>query len=308
MSPRLVTARPEASHRVFALCFLAGLCEGYDMLVAGVTAPKFAPVFALNPEQLGWVFSASTLGLFVGALIGGRLADHVGRRAVVIGSLVLLGLFSIGTALVSDLGPLLAMRFLTGVGLGGTLPNILSLTNEASRPEQATIRVTMLGSSMPFGGALVGALMMAAPDLDWRTVFWIGGLAPLAVAAVMIFALPESRAFRDRAVNGARAGVATALAGDRRLTATVLIWASSFFIALTLYMMINWLPSMLTGKGFEKPEVGVVIMMRPDPVHLVSLGALLALGQAFFVLLSLACWDTARRHRRKLRARGELTT
>lgn len=261
MSSRPMTDRPEASHRVFALCFLAGLCEGYDMLVAGVTAPKFAPVFGLNPEQLGWVFSASTLGLFVGALIGGRLADHVGRRAVVIGSLVLLGLFSIGTALVSDLGALLAMRFLTGIGLGGTLPNILALTNESSRPDRATMRVTMLGSAMPFGGALVGALMVAAPNLDWRTVFWIGGLAPLAVAAVMIFALPESRAFSQRAMTGARAGVATALAGDRRLLATTLIWASSFFIALTLYMMINWLPSILTDRGFIKAEVGAVIMM-----------------------------------------------
>jgi len=261
MTAQSLTARPEGSRRVFALCFLAGLCEGYDMLVAGVTAPKFAPVFALNPEQLGWVFSASTFGLFIGALIGGRLADHVGRRAVVIGSLVLLGLFSIGTALVSDLGALLAMRFLTGIGLGGTLPNILALTNESSRPEQATMRVTMLGSAMPFGGAIVGLLMVAAPDLDWRIVFWVGGLAPLGVAAIMLFALSESQAFRQRAVAAARASVATALAGDRRLTASLLIWTGSFFTALTLYMMINWLPLMLTGKGFHKPEVGAVIMM-----------------------------------------------
>jgi len=256
-----MTSRPEASRRVFALCFLAGLCEGYDMLVAGVTAPKFAPVFGLTPEQLGWVFSASTFGLFIGALIGGRLADHIGRRAVVIGSLVLLGLFSIATALVSDLTALLAMRFLTGIGLGGTLPNILALTNESSRPERATMRVTMLGSAMPFGGAIVGALMVVAPDLDWRTVYWIGGLAPLIVALVMLFALPESVAFRQRATATAPTGVITALTGDRRLTASLLIWASSFFTALTLYMMINWLPSMLTGKGFAKPEVGAVIMM-----------------------------------------------
>jgi len=256
-----MTARPEASRRVFALCFLAGLCEGYDMLVAGVTAPKFAPVFGLNPEQLGWVFSASTLGLFIGAVIGGRLADHTGRRTVVIGSLVLLGMFSIGTALVSDLNVLLAMRFLTGIGLGGTLPNILALTNEYSRPERATMRVTMLGSAMPLGGAIVGALMVAAPDLDWRTVFWIGGLAPLAVALVMLFSLPESPAFRQPATATAPVGMVTALTGDRRLTASLLIWTSSFFTALTLYMMINWLPSMLTGKGFAKPEVGAVIMM-----------------------------------------------
>lgn len=256
-----MTARPQASRRAFALCFLAGLCEGYDLLVAAVTAPKFTPVFHLNPQQLGWVFSASTLGLFVGALIGGRLADRVGRRAVVIGSLLLLGVFSLAMALVSDVKALLALRFLTGLGLGGALPNILALTHESSRPHQAAMRVTMLGSSMPLGGGLVAALLVAAPDLDWRVVFAIGGLAPILVAIVMIFALPESRAFRERATPAVRANVATALAGDRRLAASLLIWTASFFTAVALYLMINWLPVMLTTKGFGKPEVGAAIMV-----------------------------------------------
>ena len=256
-----MTGRPEASRRVFALCFLAGLCEGYDLLVAAVTVPKFAPVFHLNPQQLGWVFSASTLGLFVGALLGGRLADRVGRRTVVIGSLFLLGVFSIGMALVSEVNALLTMRFLTGLGLGGALPNILALTHESSRPHQAAMRVTMLGSSMPLGGGVVAALLIVAPDLDWRTVFGIGGLAPILVAVLMIFTLPESRAFRERALSEVRVNVATALAGDRRLAASLLIWTASFFTAVALYLMINWLPIMLTTKGFVKAEVGAAIML-----------------------------------------------
>lgn len=245
---------------IFTLCFLAGLCEGYDMLVAGIAAPKFAPVFGLNPEQLGWVFSASTFGLFVGALAGGRLADRIGRRAVVIGSLILLGVFSIGSALVGDLPGLLAMRFATGLGLGGVLPNILALTSEsAPRPERAAARVTLLGSAMPFGGAILGVLSAAMPDLDWRVVFWIGGLAPLVVAAIMAFALPESTAFRR--ADRTRTSISEALRGDGRLAASILIWTSSFFVALSLYLMINWLPSMLTGRGFDRGSVGMAIMM-----------------------------------------------
>lgn len=245
---------------VFFLCFLAGLCEGYDMLVAGVTAPKFAPVFHLDPAHLGGVFSASTFGLFVGALIGGRLADRVGRRAVLIASLIALGVFSIWTAMATDINQLLLMRFLTGLGLGGTLPNILALTNESSHPENATMRVTMLGSAMPFGGGIVGFLMVARPDLDWQTVFIIGGVAPLCVAALMLFALPESQAFRQRDA-GAPVNIGLALGGDKRLAATVLIWVSSFFTALALYMMINWMPSLLTSNGFDKPAVGKIIML-----------------------------------------------
>lgn len=83
----------------FALCFSAALVEGFDLQSAGVAAPKFAPVFGLTPGQLGWVFSANTLGLFLGAAFGGWLSDRVGRRAILVSSMFLFGLFSIGTAL-----------------------------------------------------------------------------------------------------------------------------------------------------------------------------------------------------------------
>lgn len=252
---------------VFCLCFLAGLCEGYDMLVAGITAPKFAPVFGLDPQNLGIVFSASTFGLFVGALAGGRLADYVGRRPVLIVSLVALGVFSIGTTLAIDTNSLLLMRFLTGLGLGGTLPNILAMTNETSSPDRAAMRVTMLGSAMPFGGAIVGILMVAQPDIDWKMVFLIGGLAPLLVAGLMMLMLPESPAFRSHQAapadaphsNAPKISVALALGGDRLLP-SAMIWISSFFTALSLYMLINWLPSLLGAKGFIKPEAGQIVM------------------------------------------------
>ena len=247
--------------RVFALCFLAGLCEGYDMLVAGMTAPKFAPVFHLDPAHLGGVFSANTFGLFVGALIGGRLADRIGRRTVVIASLVVLGVFSIATAYAGTVDILLAMRFLAGLGIGGTLPNLLALTAESSRDTSAGMRVTMLGSAMPFGGGIVAVLLATRPDIAWQSVFWIGGVAPLAVAALILIALPESTVFREQQAAGDKVNIAKALAGDRRLTASVLLWAGSFFTALALYMLINWLPSLLVAKGFAKPDASKISIL-----------------------------------------------
>ncbi|MES2581684.1 MAG: MFS transporter [Pseudomonadota bacterium] len=261
MNKPLHETRKGSALLVFTLCFLAGLCEGYDLLVAGIAAPKFAPVFGLDPAQLGGVFSASTLGLFVGAIVGGRLADHIGRRAVTIGSLVLLGVFSIATTWAGDTASLLALRFLTGLGLGGTLPNILALTNEFGNPKNASMRVTMLGSAMPFGGGIVAALSAARPDLDWQTVFHIGGYAPLAVAVLMFFALPESPAFRAAKAGGAQSNITVTLAGDNRLGPSLLIWSSAFFTALALYMLINWLPSLLVSKGFTKPDASKAIML-----------------------------------------------
>lgn len=252
---------PKGGARVFLLCFLAGLCEGYDMMVAGVTAPKFAPVFQLDPGHLGAVFSAATLGLFVGALIGGRLADRVGRRTVLIVSLAALGLFSVGTALVDSTPALLLMRFLAGLGLGGVLPNILALTAESGRPERVATRVTMLGSAMPLGGGLVALLMMLVPDIDWRTVFWIGGLAPLAMAVVIAVALPESAAFRAEREARPRVRIGTAIAGEGRLPSSILLWFSSFCTALALYMLINWLPTLLVGNGVARADAARIAML-----------------------------------------------
>lgn len=256
-----MTTRQTSPALVFFLCFIAGLCEGFDLQSAGITAPKFAPVFHLTPTQLGWVFSASTFGLFIGALVGGGLSDRVGRRWMLIASLVVFGVFSIGTALSTDTNTLLLMRFLTGLGLGGALPNLIALTAETSRPEQAAMRVTMLSSAMPFGGFLVGGLMVALPDIDWRTVFWIGGIAPILVAALMVFTLPESESFRTNRAAGTQVNIAVALAGDKRLTATLRLWTSAFFTSLALYMLINWLPSLLVSKGFIKADASKIAMV-----------------------------------------------
>ncbi len=256
-----MTQRPSPPALVFFLCFIAGLCEGYDLQSAGIAAPKFAPVFHLDPAHLGWVFSASTFGLFIGALVGGRLADRIGRRGVLIASMLVFGLFSIGTALVPDVNSLLLIRFLTGLGLGGAMPNLIALTAEAGKPERATMRVTMLSAAMPFGGFIVGGLMVAHPEIDWKSIFWIGGLAPIAVAALMVISLPESTAFQiDRAL-GIRADIPQALAGDKRMAPTLLMWTAAFFTSLALYLLINWLPSLLVSKGFLKTDASKIAMV-----------------------------------------------
>lgn len=248
---------PVSTARVFALCFAAGLCEGYDMMVAGVAAPRFAPVFGLGPQQIGGVFGAAGIGLLLGALIGGRLADRVGRRPVVVASLLVLGLFSIAGALVGDLSSLLAMRFFTGLGLGGALPNILALVNETSPPGKTATCVTMLGSAMPFGGACLGALTVAIPGLSWQTMFWLGGIAPLLVALAFQFLLPRFSVAASRRP----ASIGFALAGEQRGVPTALLWVTTLCVAISVAMMVNWLPSLMIARDFSGPSTGRIVMM-----------------------------------------------
>ena len=86
--------RPGLALTTVALCWLVAVCEGMDLQAAGVVAAKLAPAFKLGPGPMGWFFSASTAGLLIGAVIGGRLADHFGRKRVLIGSVVVFGRFS----------------------------------------------------------------------------------------------------------------------------------------------------------------------------------------------------------------------
>jgi AAHS family 3-hydroxyphenylpropionic acid transporter len=245
---------------VFSLCFAAGLCEGYDLLVAGVAAPKFAPALGLGAGDLGWVFAAAGMGLMVGAILGGRLADHVGRRPVLVLSLLVMSAFSIGSAFAPDRTAMLTMRFLTGLGLGGALPNMLALVHETSPPDRTRKRVTMLGSAIPLGGATLGLLLLIMPTLPWRTMFWLGGIAPLLVAVCCQILMPRMTV-RPPDRPAATGVVVFALTGEQRASATMLLWVTILCVSVSVAMMTNWLPSQLAARGFPGTSMGRIVMM-----------------------------------------------
>jgi AAHS family 3-hydroxyphenylpropionic acid transporter len=105
------------------LCFCAAIIEGIDLQSMGIAASGIAPEFHLSKEALGAVLTASPLGLFFGAFIGGRLADFWGRRNALILSIVVFGAFQLATAWATGYSSLIAIRFLCGLGLGGAFPN-----------------------------------------------------------------------------------------------------------------------------------------------------------------------------------------
>ena len=229
-------------------------------MVAGVAAPRFGPVFGLGPQQIGVVFAAAGIGLLLGAVIGGRIADLVGRRPVLVFSLLVMGLFSIASALVNDLTLLLAMRFLTGLGLGGALPNILAMVNETSPPGKTGTRVTMLGSAMPVGGACLGLLTVVVPGLSWQTLFWLGGISPLLVAIACHFLLPPFSVKTAR-TDQDPASIPFALAGERRGLPTAFLWITTLCVSISISMLVNWLPSLMIARDFDGPATGRIVMM-----------------------------------------------
>jgi AAHS family 3-hydroxyphenylpropionic acid transporter len=245
------------------LCFLGVLCEGIDIQSMGLAAPRMAPALGLTRDQLGPLFSASIVGLLVGAVICGRLADRFGRKRILVACLIVFGVFSLATAAVKPLGALLAIRVIAGLGLGGALPNLVALAAEAVAPEHRAGLVTRITCGLPFGGAIAG---IVAANLDWRNIFYFGGLAPLILAPLAAYALPESRAFleaRGRAPTAmvGRDDFGSTLFGGGRASSTVLLWTASFASLLSLYVLLNWLPTLLGDRGLAKPAASIVSLL-----------------------------------------------
>jgi AAHS family 3-hydroxyphenylpropionic acid transporter len=245
------------------LCFLAALCEGIDLQTAGVAAAGISQQFHPDSQTLAYFFSAGTFGLFIGAIVGGRLADYVGRKRVLVASIVLFGLCSLATPLSPDVAALTLARFLTGLGLGGALPNLISIGSEGAPEARRNAYVTMIYSGTPLGGAVASLASLLTPAEHWSWIFIVGGIVPLIVAPLIGAFLEESQAFnrlkKETDAGAARPGLFGFLA-EGRAPRTLLLWVSFFLALLTLYLLLNWLPTLLASSGFGKSQVGVAMI------------------------------------------------
>ena len=254
-----------ALRSTIVFCVLTAFCEGMDLQAAGVAAAGIGAEFKPASDQFGTFFSASTLGLFFGALIGGRLADSIGRKKVLVASVALFGIFSLLTSFAWGVSSLVIARALTGLGLGGALPMVLALVAEAGTVEQQAGRVAAVYATTPFGGAVISLLSLLIAASQWRTIFVVGGVVPLVLAPIMAFALPESSAFRQihaapksgslpDLVDMPKSGSFLAIFAGGRALRTTFLWTSFFLGLLLLYLLLNWLPTLLTSDGLTRTE------------------------------------------------------
>jgi AAHS family 3-hydroxyphenylpropionic acid transporter len=244
--------------RTLWLCTAAALLEGFDNQSIGVAAPRLIAEFHLSAAESGVIFSSATIGLFFGALIGGRVADHIGRKRTLTVSLLLFGLCSLLTAAAGTIEWLFAARLLTGIGLGGAMPNFISLASESTHAERRVSAVTLVMAAMPFGGALAGLTALGAQwGWGWRSIFIAGGATPILLSLLMGVLLPgrsAQTANADTGVSSSVEPVPAALFGSGRAWTTVLLWTAFFFTQLVLLLMLNWLPSLIVGLGYTRTQ------------------------------------------------------
>jgi MFS transporter, AAHS family, 3-hydroxyphenylpropionic acid transporter len=268
--------------RVIAMCLLIALFEGMDIQSMGVAAPRLAPSLGLGPSAMGALMSASTLGLLVGALIGGRASDRIGRRQVLMFSMMLLALFSLATALANGFTTMLFSRLFVGLGLGGVFPNLIAMTSDTA---PGRWRVTALGAvycGLPVGGMLAAMVARMPTPADWRLVFWVGAAGSTFILPLLAVLLP-----RDRPLAVACAAARQQRLFDQGASVTLRLWVSYFFTLFAVYLLLNWLPSLMTARGLshEQAENSVILLNLGAVVGSLILGRLADKVRSALVLI-----------------------
>jgi AAHS family 4-hydroxybenzoate transporter-like MFS transporter len=306
----------------FAVLGASLVMDGFDVQAMGFVAPAIIREWGIANAEMGPVFGAGLLGLFLGSLAFGMLADRIGRRPVLIGATLAFGVFTILTARAGSMHGLMITRFLAGLGLGAIMPNATALVGEYT-PGRRRVATMMIVTNGFLVGAVLGGFLAAwlIPAFGWRSVLWAGGVLPVAVVVPMLLWLPESLQFlvvRGKSVHrierwlrqlapgavgrDARYFVAeerrpglplVALFRGGRAAGTVLLWAANFLNVLNVYFVASWLPTVVRDAG-HPTSTAVLVGVAAQAGGLVGTVVLgLALQRVGFAPVLTTCFAVA---------------
>ena len=290
---------------VVAIAITLNALDGFDLLSISFAAPGIAEEWGVSRAALGIVLSMELIGMVVGSVFLGGVADKIGRRPTILGCLVVMtfGMFMVTTA--SSIVEISIWRVLTGLGIGGMLAAINAVTAEFSNLKKRHLCISLMVIGYPIGGVLGG--MMASHLLiehDWRSIFYFGAGVTAVLIPLFYFLVPESvlwlstkqpeNALEKTNIILKRMGHQTvdalpvitinketeatqSIFSSGLFKITMLVTLTYFLHVTTFYYILKWVPKIVTDMGFAASSAGGVLVSA-------NVGAMI--GGAIFGLLA----------------------
>ncbi|MAZ06049.1 MFS transporter [Marinobacter sp. SS8-8] len=264
--------------KVLFWCTLIIIFDGYDLVIYGVVLPLLMDQWNLNPYVAGLLGSSALFGMMFGAMGFGMLSDKWGRKKVILMCVVLFSLTTVINGFATNAWQFGILRFIAGLGIGGVMPNVVSLMSEYSPARKRSTLVALMFSGYAVGGMMSAGLgIWIVPNFGWEIMFYLA-IVPMLLLPLMIKYLPESVAFlmaqkregeaRDvlcevapfKAISEqdvlvvpptteSKAPVLELFRGGRAMS-TLMFWVAFFNCLLMVYALGSWLPKLMSAAGY----------------------------------------------------------
>ena len=269
---------------VVSLCFIFNMLDGFDITAMAVVASPVSVDLALTPDLLGWIFSFALAGMMVGAMALAPIADIIGRRALIILSLMIVGISVIMTSKVESLTPFMLLRFISGMGAGALLASQASLAAEYSPDKYRALSVAIVTAGYPTGAMMTSVVAgYILPEYGWRMMFLFGGVVTVSMVIVAWLMIPESLKYliekkpnnalekinkillklnapsiselppsnNDTEVTVSMIGNMRMLLSPKFRRLSLMLWTSFFCAFGTLYFLMSWIPKLMENAGYD---------------------------------------------------------
>ncbi|CAG9001327.1 MAG: 4-hydroxybenzoate transporter PcaK [Candidatus Celerinatantimonas neptuna] len=275
---------------IISICILLNSIDGFDVLAISFASPGISTEWQISQAELGVVLAMELIGMAIGSIIIGGMADIYGRRPTILGCMILMIIGMLMCGIVTSVNQLLVFRFITGLGVGGMLASINALTAEFSNLKYRNLCVVLMAAGYPLGAVIGGSICsMLLRFFSWHAVFFFGSSLTTLLIVIVWFKLPESIDFiihnksatSLQKINGVLSKInhqsvdalppishenkkstyiyKELFSKSYRLL-TILLITAYFFDIFTFYYIVKWIPKLSTNIGLSDSHAGLILV------------------------------------------------
>jgi benzoate transport len=270
------------------LCVLLNAVDGFDVLSISFASPGIAADWGIDRAALGIVLSMELIGMAIGSVLIGGMADRFGRRPIILGCIIIMALGMLAAGFSTDVYNLSASRLFTGLGIGGMLASTNAMVAEYSNNKNRHLAVTLMAAGFPVGAVVGGSIASYfLVHFGWHSVFFLGAVFTIALFPLVWLLMPESIAYLNKArpdgaverINrtlkrmghrtisalaapeiGESSGGWASLFSRRWVMITLLLTIAYFAHIMTFYYILKWIPKIVVDMGYA-PSLAASVLV-----------------------------------------------